>query len=286
MANMCDCSTGYAYDATAGSCQDIDECAAGTDNCDTNASCMNTDGSFTCMCNAGFTGDGTSCTPDSTTPTIAEVVTTAATGSSTLTTGTLTAQQDSLYVAFIALNTGTRTVTGVSAFGQNFTQRFSQCSGDDSGTLDVWTLRSTGGTDGPVTVQLSGNPFAAAVVVYKIDGVATAVDPVVRTGTANSAPGDVCGGGVATSSVSGDTTPVGADNLQLLGWNRPGTSVSMNPEWTFEDAANSSGASSGRNADLSVFSNISTAAGVPVPVVATFGSAIQWSVGVVEVRAP
>ena len=32
------------------------------DNCDDNAMCTNTDGSFTCMCNAGFNGDGTMCT--------------------------------------------------------------------------------------------------------------------------------------------------------------------------------------------------------------------------------
>ena len=42
---------------------DDDECTLGTDNCDTNAICTNTPaGSFTCTCNAGYTGDGTTCT--------------------------------------------------------------------------------------------------------------------------------------------------------------------------------------------------------------------------------
>jgi len=41
---------------------DINECTDGTDNCDVNATCTNTPGSFTCECNAGFEGDGTSCT--------------------------------------------------------------------------------------------------------------------------------------------------------------------------------------------------------------------------------
>jgi hypothetical protein len=41
---------------------DTDECTAGTDNCDTNAACTNTVGSFTCACNTGYNGDGTSCT--------------------------------------------------------------------------------------------------------------------------------------------------------------------------------------------------------------------------------
>jgi len=42
--------------------EDIDECAEGTDNCDINAACTNTDGGFSCGCNAGFEGDGITCT--------------------------------------------------------------------------------------------------------------------------------------------------------------------------------------------------------------------------------
>jgi hypothetical protein len=40
---------------------DIDECATDTDNCDANAFCTNTNGSFTCTCNAGYTGSGVQC---------------------------------------------------------------------------------------------------------------------------------------------------------------------------------------------------------------------------------
>lgn len=45
---------------------DNDECTDQTDACDDNAACTNTDGSYTCACNAGFTDDssatdGTSC---------------------------------------------------------------------------------------------------------------------------------------------------------------------------------------------------------------------------------
>ena len=40
---------------------DINECEAGIVSCDTNAECNNTDGSYTCSCSSGFSGDGMSC---------------------------------------------------------------------------------------------------------------------------------------------------------------------------------------------------------------------------------
>ena len=39
---------------------DVDECANGDHNCDINAMCNNTIGSFTCICNSGYSGNGTS----------------------------------------------------------------------------------------------------------------------------------------------------------------------------------------------------------------------------------
>ena len=41
---------------------DINECDQNMHNCDVNAICMNTNGSFTCSCNDGYTGDGMTCT--------------------------------------------------------------------------------------------------------------------------------------------------------------------------------------------------------------------------------
>ena len=40
---------------------DINECVLGVDQCTTNATCSNTEGSYECSCNTGFTGDGISC---------------------------------------------------------------------------------------------------------------------------------------------------------------------------------------------------------------------------------
>ncbi|XP_035681935.1 uncharacterized protein LOC118419592 [Branchiostoma floridae] len=41
---------------------DVDECADGTDNCHAQATCTNTDGSFSCVCGSGYRGDGVTCT--------------------------------------------------------------------------------------------------------------------------------------------------------------------------------------------------------------------------------
>ena len=43
---------------------DINECEAGKHNCDSNANCKNTKGSFVCTCKPGYSGDGVDCTGD------------------------------------------------------------------------------------------------------------------------------------------------------------------------------------------------------------------------------
>ena len=58
----CDDGDTLDGDKCTADCTDIDECIAGTDNCDTNATCTNTVGSFTCACNNGYAGDGVTCT--------------------------------------------------------------------------------------------------------------------------------------------------------------------------------------------------------------------------------
>jgi len=50
------------WDNSGPTCEDADECADGSNDCDPNASCTNEIGSFTCTCKEGFTGNGTFCT--------------------------------------------------------------------------------------------------------------------------------------------------------------------------------------------------------------------------------
>ena len=43
---------------------DIDECISGSAECHDNATCTNTDSSYECSCDAGFSGDGFNCTSE------------------------------------------------------------------------------------------------------------------------------------------------------------------------------------------------------------------------------
>jgi hypothetical protein len=58
------CATGYEKPAAGdGECTNINECTGTNNDCAlTGATCTDTQGSFTCACNPGFTGDGVTCT--------------------------------------------------------------------------------------------------------------------------------------------------------------------------------------------------------------------------------
>ncbi len=57
------CSAGYEPSVGGATCQDIDECAVSRGGCDVHATCTNTPGNRACVCNTGYTGSGTVCTP-------------------------------------------------------------------------------------------------------------------------------------------------------------------------------------------------------------------------------
>ena len=55
--SYCYCVTSY----TSLMLLDIDECSNGSHDCDVNANCTNTNGSYSCTCKEGYTGKGESC---------------------------------------------------------------------------------------------------------------------------------------------------------------------------------------------------------------------------------
>ncbi|VDK52925.1 unnamed protein product [Anisakis simplex] len=57
----CECLNGFEKNAH-GECIDIDECRTHTANCDRNAWCKNTIGSYECECKAAYRGNGKHCT--------------------------------------------------------------------------------------------------------------------------------------------------------------------------------------------------------------------------------
>ncbi len=59
----CDEEPGWVCTGTLPTvCTDVDECADALDNCDVNAECIDADGSFSCACLEGYSGDGVTCT--------------------------------------------------------------------------------------------------------------------------------------------------------------------------------------------------------------------------------
>ena len=55
----CACKNGFEGDGFT--CEDVDECATNSHQCDDNATCSDTHGSYTCKCNDGWTGTGLDC---------------------------------------------------------------------------------------------------------------------------------------------------------------------------------------------------------------------------------
>ena len=60
-SDTCQTESGFECPTPGMPCTDINECELETDNCHPDARCVNTPGSFTCICNEGYEGDGLTC---------------------------------------------------------------------------------------------------------------------------------------------------------------------------------------------------------------------------------
>ena len=60
----CVCKDGYMESSGVDmntNCEEVNECGTGSHECDVNADCTNTIGSYNCKCKNGYQGDGASC---------------------------------------------------------------------------------------------------------------------------------------------------------------------------------------------------------------------------------
>ena len=59
-SNECQCNEGFNMNTELDFCEDLDECLLDHD-CDKNSTCVNKKGSFSCVCDTGYVGDGRTC---------------------------------------------------------------------------------------------------------------------------------------------------------------------------------------------------------------------------------
>jgi hypothetical protein len=152
--------------------------------------------------------------------------------SDTVTTTSMTNNADTaLFIAFVSVATGERDVTSVQGLGLQWSQAEEYCNRTDTEILEVWSARGVGQT-GTVTATLSGNPFASAITVLRVDG----ADPTPASATAfrknQNTSGCGNGGNVAESTYSFDLTYAVANALAISATSTLGATHTPGAGWT------------------------------------------------------
>ncbi len=272
--HLCQCPAGTAFNGI--SCTDINECQTNTDNCDANATCTNTAGSFTCACNAGYAGDGVTCAVSG--PSVAQVVT--ATGIDDITTANLIGSNSDVYYTFVSIRTGSRQVDTVTGLGLAWTRIDFECDGNDTQRLEVWGARGNA-TTGGVRVVISDPPYATVVTAIRVSG-AKAMGSTGNIIADNSSLTNNCVGSVTASGYGfGYNTTSGS--LILTGIATTGRAHTPGVGFTELSDETQSG-SSNRDAGLAITSRAGTGAAIQIN--GTFSSASHWAAISFEVAGP
>lgn len=276
--NTCECDAGYT--TINGICQDINECLTNSGGCAMNATCANTPGSFTCTCNMGFTGDGFTCTPVSTPPSITQTVEGTTTGSS-ITTASMTNNQDqALFIAIVSIRTASRKVTGVTGLGLTWASVLRQCNRGGTEFVEVWAARGVAST-GTVQITLNNDPYAAAATVLRVDGASTSPNAEFSSANAN---GITCGGGNTSSTYTRDVDQIGANRLLIAATSTLGVSHTPGAGWTAHSDVSRNGGG-GNNTAHYVFTKLTAGTG-DTAVNGTFNSNTHWANIVVNIPSP
>lgn len=270
-ANTCMCNAGYAYRGSE--CTDINECAAGTDMCDPNATCSNTPGSYDCTCNAGFSGDGFTCVAASA-PTVAEIQSDTSNSGNPFT-PTMTGVDGDLYIAFVSIRTSARTVLSVSGLGLTWVRSAAGCDSNNGQRLEVWTAQGNTTGDSNVLVALSGPPFASAAVVYRVTDVPANATVVTQVRNRNGING-ACDTGGQDANFLHPYTPQSATSLILTGVAMRSANFTPGVIWSEDEERHR------EDAGLATmqYTNGGTTA---ISVAGSFDQSVEWADVVVEI---
>lgn len=125
--------------------------------------------------------------------------------SSTVTSSTVTAVADDLYLAAVSMKSS-RVVTSVSGLGLTWTLVDAQCAGRDQTSVEVWMAQGTPSGDGTVTATMDSAPTTAVIAVSRYSGV-DPVDPIGAVVSANTNGTDgACSGGTDSAPYSQNIT--------------------------------------------------------------------------------
>lgn len=148
------CSAGYQPDTTPTTCVDINECLVSNGGCDAHATCTNSAGSHSCACNAGYTGNGVTCTASGGGGSSQVVIASPATGG-TIYTITPTVSGTGDPNTTFTLGDGTHTVTLTTGGSGNWTYNVPSSWNLRFGTSVTFQTSVTGGNSSTTTVSIA-----------------------------------------------------------------------------------------------------------------------------------